>query len=140
MRLCVFLTNKRTAFLSGVLIQLKINAGNEAASLSERAASLPLSLCMWLGEDSAVCVARMQHKLLCFFFFFFLAEPLAGLCIVPLSFLRQPVSAKGENYSRLDRNLEQQLLLDDQLREQRWIGVASVLWEAVACSLYAAFC
>lgn len=42
----------------------------------------------------------------------FLAETLAGLCIVPLSFLRQPVSAKGENYSRLDRNVEQQLLLE----------------------------
>ncbi|CAB1420107.1 unnamed protein product [Pleuronectes platessa] len=53
----------------------------------------------------------------------FLAETLAGLCIVPLSFLHQSVSAKDENYSWLDRNLEQQLFLDDQLRERRWIGV-----------------
>lgn len=39
-----FLPNKRRAFLSGVLIQLKINTGNEAVSLFKRAASLPLSL------------------------------------------------------------------------------------------------
>lgn len=78
-------------------------------------------LCMWLGEDSAGCVARLQHKL------FFFPETLAVLCIVPFSFLHQPVSAKHENYRRLVRNLEQQLLLDNQLREQRWMGL--VVWE-----------
>ncbi len=62
----LYLTKKRWAFLSGLLIQLKINTGNEAASLSKWAASL-LFLCMWLGEDSAGCVARLQHKLLWFF-------------------------------------------------------------------------
>lgn len=77
---------------------------------------------MWLGEDRTGCVARMQHTLWRFVFFF-LAETLAGPCIGSSSLLHQPVSAKDESYSRLHRNLEQPLLLDDQQREQRWIGV-----------------
>lgn len=117
----LFLTKKRRTCLSGVLIQLKINTGNEAASLSKRAASLPLSLYV---------AGRRQYRLCCqdaaqtLEGFFFLSETLAGLCIMPLSLVHETVSAKHENYSWLDQNLEQQLFLDDQLREQRWIGEA----------------
>lgn len=109
---------QRRVFLSGVLIQLKINTGNEAAALSKRASSLPLSLYVAGRRQCRLCCQDAAQTLVGF-----LAETLAGMCIVPLSFLPQPVSAKDENYSRLDRNLEQQLLLDDQLREQRRIVV-----------------
>lgn len=108
----LFPTKKRR-----VLIHLKINTGNEAASLSKLASSLPLSLYV-AGRRLWLCCQDAAQTLVVF-----LAETLAGLCIVPLSFLHQPVSAKDENYSCLDGNLEQQLLLDDQLREPRWIGV-----------------
>ncbi|KAI9516455.1 hypothetical protein NQZ68_015956 [Dissostichus eleginoides] len=57
------------------------------------------------------------------------------LCIVLLSFLRQPVSAKDKNYGRLDQSLEQeqQLLLDDQLREPSRRGGGT---GAMVCSFY----
>lgn len=113
----LFLTKKRGAFLSGVLIRLMINTCNEEASLSERAASLPLSLYV-AGRQYWLCCQDAAQTLEVF-----LGKTLAGLCIVPLSFPQQPMSAEDENYSWLDRNLEQQLFLDDQLREQRWIGM-----------------
>ena len=115
---CSFPDKENKSISYRVLIQLKINTGNEAALLSKRAVSSPLSLyvagtglCWLCCQDAAQTLES------------FLAETLAGLCIVPLSFLRQSVSAKDENYSWLDRNLEQQLFLDDHLRERRWIGV-----------------
>lgn len=97
-----------------------------------------LSLCMWLGEDSAGCVARAQLKLLRFFSFFFGPRPSQALCIVPLSFLRQPMSARDENYSRLDRKFGATAVLGwpaERAEMDRGGGKG-----AVVCPLYAAFC
>lgn len=67
---------------------------------------LPPSLSMWLGKHSAVCVARIQQKLLWSFFFSCGGvETLVGLCIVSFSFLHQAVSAKGENCVLSDQQL-----------------------------------
>ncbi len=68
-----------------------------------------LFLCMWLGEDSACCVARMQYKLLWGFFGQDPCRPVHCALVLP----PQPVSAKDENYRRLEGILKQQLLLDD---------------------------
>lgn len=58
------------------------------------------------------------------FFFGFVGQdphrPVFSTLVLPPS---GPCRPKDENYGGVDRNLAQQLLLDDQLREQRWIGV-----------------
>lgn len=132
---CVlFLTKKRRAFLSGVLIQLKINTGNEAASLSKRAASLPFSLYGVGRRQCWLCCQDAAQTLE----FFFLDTTLAGLCIVPLSFLHQPVSAKDENYSWLDRNFGATAVIGwpaERAEMDRGGGKG-----AIVCLLYAAFC
>lgn len=87
----LFLTKKRRTCLSGVLIQLKINTGNEAASLSKRAAFLPLSLYV---------AGRRQYRLRCqdaaqtLEGFFFWPKPLQACASCPCSWSMRPCQPK----------------------------------------------